>query len=282
MPIRIWTMAAVYLLLATMFCLTLHRHAQAADIVRVGGAGAGLATMRLLGEAFEKDHSGIKIQVFPSLGSAGGIAALSKGSLDIVTSSRQLKQDERIGNITEVEYAKTPFVFVTHKNVDKDGLTVSELENIYSGKTKNWPDGSRIRLVLRPDTDSDTKIVRSISHGMDQALKVAGSSKAKILAITDQDCTGTVARAPGSLGTSTLTQIVTEKLVLKILAFDGVVPSIKSLADGTYRLSKTLYLINGSNSRPAVKQFTEFVLTNKGRKILESSGNLVPPPLKNK
>jgi phosphate transport system substrate-binding protein len=266
--------ANLFFLVLFLACFTLISYAQAAEVVKIGGAGAGLGTMKLLGGAFEKKHPDIKVQVFPSLGSSGGISALSKGALDIVTSVRSLTPEESLAGLVATEYARTPFVFVTHKNVGKDGVTARELEDIYLGKTKNWPDGLRIRLVLRPETDSDTRIVSSITRGMEQAVKVAASNKAKILAVTDQDCTETVSKSPGALGTATLTQILTEKNPLKLLAFEGVTPSLKSLSDGTYRLGKTLYLVSKSASRPAARKFAEFILSREGRGILSQSGNL--------
>lgn len=269
------SMTTKSVLLFGILGIFIHLHAQAAEIIKIGGSGTGLGTLKLLGETFEKSHPGIKIQVFPSLGSTGGIEALSKGGLDIASSARPLKPEERTGGMVAIEYVKTPFVFVAHKDVRKDGLTTQELEDIFQGKTMNWPDGSRVRLVLRPETDTATKIVKSISPAMEQAMAVARSNKSKILAITDQDCTKYVANARGTLGTSTLTQIITEKSPLKSLDFNGVRPSIKSLSDGTYRLSTTLHLITNSQPRPAVRQFLDFVFSNEGLKIMTKSGNLV-------
>lgn len=269
------SMTTKSVLLFGVLGIFLHLHAQAAEIIKIGGSGTGLGTLTLLGETFEKNHPGIKIQVFPSLGSTGGIEALSKGGLDIATSARPLKPEERTVGMVAIEYVKTPFVFVAHKDVRKDGLTTQELEDIFQGKTMNWPDGSRVRLVLRPETDTATKIVKSISPAMEKAMAVARSNKSKILAVTDQDCTKYVANARGTLGTSTLTQIITEKSPLKSLDFNGVRPSIKSLSDGTYRLSTTLHLITNSQPRPAVRQFLDFVFSNEGLKIMTKSGNLV-------
>lgn len=257
-----------------VLALTVSAHANAVDVVRIGGAGAGLGTMKLLGEAFEKKHPGFRVQVFPSLGSAGGITALAKKSLDIVTSSRPLRPEERSSGLVEAAYARTPFVFVTHADVAKDGVTLGELEDIYIGKTVTWPGGTRIRLVLRPETDTDAGLLRSLSPVIERALKIAESNKSKILAITDQNCAETVARAPGAFGALTLTQVVTENRPLKILDFNGVTPSVAALSDGTYKLYKTLYLITGASSRPAVQRFAEFVHSAEGRRIVAKSGNL--------
>src|ERR1035437_455082 len=89
--------ANLFFLVLFWACFSFNLSAQAAEVVKIGGAGAGLGTMKLLGEAFEKKHPDIKIQVFPSLGSAGAIAALSKGALDIVTSVRPLSPEESLG-----------------------------------------------------------------------------------------------------------------------------------------------------------------------------------------
>lgn len=283
MPLQSKIIASrICFIIGIFLCPAFYSDAQAAEIIKIGGAGAGLGTMKLLGEAFEKKNPNIKVQVFPSLGSSGGILALSRGALDIATSSRAVRPEERASELVAFGYARTPFLFVTHKNVGKDELNTSELEDIYLGKTENWPDGKRIRLVLRPETDSDTTVVKSISKGVEQALNIARSSKGKILAVTDQDCTDIVAKSEGSLGTSTLTQVVAEKLPLKVLAFDGAKPSLKAISDGTYRLSKTLYLVTAVHPRPSVRRFTEFVFSSEGRRILSNTGNLAVSPSKSK
>jgi phosphate transport system substrate-binding protein len=267
---------AIYL--GVIFFLQFNSQVQAEEIVRVGGSGTGLGAMTLLSAAFEKNHPGIKVQVLPNLGSIGGIMALSKGALDLALIAHPLSPEDRLGGLMATEYARTPFVFTAHKDVGKDNLTVRELENIYLGKTVNWPDGRRIRLVLRPESHKATLIVKSIAYGVEQAMAVARSRNAYLLAVTDQDCSETVAQVAGALGTSTLTQVVTEKKSLKMLNFEGVAPSTKALSNGSYPLSISLYLVTAPRQRPAVQQFAKFVLSAAGRNILAKSGNLVLDP----
>lgn len=54
----------------------------AGEEIKIGGAGSALGSMKMLGAAFEKKHPGVKVVVLPSLGSIGGIKAVSKGALD--------------------------------------------------------------------------------------------------------------------------------------------------------------------------------------------------------
>ncbi len=248
--------------------------AHAAEIIKIGGTGTGLGTMKLLGEAFEKIHPEAKVQIIQDLGGAGGVMALLQGRLDIAISGSALNRDERVNGISAVEYARTPFVFVVHKKVGMSGLSMQELESVYAGTMQSWPDGNRIRLILRPETDTDSVIISAISPGMSQALKSARNRKGRIIALTDRESVEIVANTAGAIGTSTLTQIATEKLPLKVLAFDGAVPNLTSVSSGRYRLFKPLYLVTTSRITPVARQFADFVHSPQGGRILTQSGNL--------
>ena len=79
-------------LLAAVFFIFPHP-GQAADLT-LGGTGADLETMRVLGEAFEKANPGITIEVLPSLGSGGGIKALLAGVIDLALTARPLTKPQ--------------------------------------------------------------------------------------------------------------------------------------------------------------------------------------------
>ena len=123
-----------------------------AQEVKIGGSGFGLGVVKILGEAFERSHPGTKVRVVPSLGSTGGIKALLHGSLDIAISGRAPDDAEQRAGAADIEIARTPFVFIVNGKLAVDGVTNAELENIYNGKTLYWPNGTRVRLVLRPQT----------------------------------------------------------------------------------------------------------------------------------
>jgi ABC-type phosphate transport system substrate-binding protein len=63
--------------------------APAANVLRLGGTGAGLANIQNLAEAFAKTHPGVVAKVLPSLGSSGGIKALLAGAIDASVSVRR-------------------------------------------------------------------------------------------------------------------------------------------------------------------------------------------------
>lgn len=247
----------------------------AETVVKIGGTGSALGTMRQLAEEFAKKQPGTKVQILPSLGSTAGIKALLGGGLALALASRPLTESERLAGATEVEYARSPFVFVTNNTVSQKDVTTRELEGVYSGQVSSWPDGSRIRLILRPEKDIDTKLDRGISPGLEQAVQAAFDRSGMIIAITDQESTEAVIKTPGALGGATLTEIVSHNWPVQVLSFNGVQPSVETIADRSYPLVKSLYLVTTPNTPAAAQQFADFVRSPEGGKILARSGNLV-------
>jgi phosphate transport system substrate-binding protein len=80
-----------------------------------------------------------------------------------------------------------------------------------------------------------------------------------------------IERLPGSFGTATLCQIISEKRKLNVLSLNGVKPGVRTLANGNYPYFKDLYIITGPKSAPQVRQFIDFVFSSSGRSILRNS-----------
>ncbi|MBI4849211.1 MAG: substrate-binding domain-containing protein [Nitrospirae bacterium] len=242
--------------------------------LKIGGVGSALGAMKVLGAVFEQSHPGIKVKIFPSLGSTGGVKAVAEGSVDIGLSGRALKDEELKTGLSVIEYARTPMVFVVNKSVKISGLTTGEIVEIYKGKKQKWPDGQRIRLILRPASDSDTLVIRKISPEMNEALEAASLRAGMLTAPTDQENVDLIERTPGAAGFSTLTQITSEMRHVKILAYNNVEPSVKALAKGIYPLSKALYIVTKQKPSALARGFLDFIQSEKGVEILEALDNL--------
>ncbi len=269
------TLIRILLLGLVMTSFSLHSTGLGEEILKIGGTGTALGSMQLLVKAFEKSYPSINAMVIlPSIGSGGAIKAASKGAIDIGLSARPIKDEERKLGLSAMGYAKTPFIFATKKDVNISGLSIDEIIKIYRGEKETWPGGERIRLVLRPATDTDFLLAKKISPEMSNALDAALSRSGMTIALTDQDCLDIIGKTPGGLGFSTLTQIVSEKRPLKILSFNGVTPSTKTLANGSYPLFKSLFMVTKIEPSVPVQKFIDFVGSPGGRKILEESGNV--------
>lgn len=248
--------------------------AKATDL-NIGGTGFGLGIMRRLGVAFARSHPDVRINIVPSLGSSGGIEASLAGALDLAVSGRALKENERSRGCRAAKLARTPFVFIVNGSANKREVTTGELEEIYVGRILSWPDGERIRLVLRSDIEVDMTILKGLSPMMERAVKAASSRDGMILAVTDQDNVDAVETTVGALGGGTLMQVLTEERRVVILALNGVKPSVGGMRDGSYPLAKTLYLVTTPRTPAAAQRFIEFIRSKQGVAEVAKYGALV-------
>ena len=274
MPNSLLTPLIRSVVVATVFCLLFPAGSFAATL-KIGGTGGDLGTMRQLGEVFEKRHAGVTVDVLPSLGSGGGIKAVLAGAIDLAISSRPLKAKERGQGAQASPYTRTALVFATPRGNSETSVTTEQLIDIYSGAQRAWPDGTRIRIVLRPETDTDNTILKDSLPALAPALEEAANRPGIPVAFTDQEAADGIQNFSGGLGTSMLSIIYGEERQLKALALDGVTPSRESIADGAYPLTKTFYFVTGSDPGDTVAAFIAFARSEESRSILEKTGHVV-------
>ena len=266
-----------WMFLIALFCLLpalFARPSLAAEQVRVGGTGAGLAAMRQLADVYERSHPGVTVRIMPSLGSSGGIKAVLSGVIDIAISSRPLHEEEQRQGAASVEYARTPLVFATSAKNAPPSLSLDELEKIYAGGLSAWPDSGRIRLILRPENDAMTDDLRRISTGMSQALDAAKKREGLVMAITDQENADVLEKTPGSFGAITLSQALAERRKLTLFSFNGVNALRGRAVNASYPLFRSLFLVTSPKTSAAAKAFAASITGPAGRRVLEQTGNL--------
>ncbi|MBI5484166.1 MAG: substrate-binding domain-containing protein [Deltaproteobacteria bacterium] len=265
------------LLAACLFALigVLPINCLAAETVRINGSGSCLDMLKPFVEAYGKINRAVLIEIEKPLGSSGALKALLSGALDAVASSKALKPEEIAKGALQREYGRTPLAIVTEKNVRKMDITTKELEEIYAGKTTKWQNGESIRLILRPSQDIDTHILKTLSPGMSNAVNAAHSRPGMIVAVTDPEAYTAVSKTPGGIGATGLTSIITEKLPLNVLSLNGVAPTPRNLASGTYPLFKEISFVTTPRTTPAALKFIDFVYSPQGRAIADKTGVVV-------
>jgi phosphate transport system substrate-binding protein len=248
-----------------------------AEPIRVGRTGSASRTVALLAEAYQRQTPGAQIVILPSIGSRGSKRGLISGAVDVGFSANPPSPAEAEQGLAAFEYARTALVFATADGATP-AMTSQALIDAYAGKVTRWPDGRRLRLILRPAGNSDNAVLRNISPLFREAVDTALKREGMLIAATDQEAADAIASVPGALGTTTLALIVGEKRPLTALALDGVTPSMKAIASGTYPHTKTIYVITRQReARSAVGGFVRFLQTPDARAIVAGTGFLPLP-----
>ena len=241
----------------------------AAQTLRVGGTGTAIGMLQQVGAEFTA-ATGVKVDVVSSLGSTGAIRALTDGLLDIAVPARPLKPDESAAGLRQVAVLRTAYVIATsHPN--PDGLKRADIAKIFSAEKPAWSDGTPVRIILRPRSDTDTALLAELFPGMVDALEVARGRPELPTAATDQDNAALAEHTPGSLTGTTTTQIKTEHRDLHAVRLDGVGPTLANFESGAYRFEKKLYFIVPRNSAAAAQRFVDFLRSPQGVKALREA-----------
>ena len=246
----------------------------AAEVIKIGGTGGAIGTMKIIGKAFEKKYPGFRVEFLMGIGSNGALRAVPEGAIDIGLSTWMLTEKQLSQGISAIQYAKTPFIFVTKAELKQNNITTQDIIKIYSGEKQSWPDGERIRWVLHPAGDSDTLVVERLSPEVKKALKTALSRRGILIAHTDQENLELIEKTPGAFGYTTLTQILSEKRPVKILSLNSIAPGVKTLADGSYPVFTALYIVVKNKQSDKLWKFIDFVMSEDGASILKETGNL--------
>jgi phosphate transport system substrate-binding protein len=260
--------------LAALVASTRQAQPRQPGVLRLGGTGMALATMQQIGQAFVATRPELRVNVLPSLGTAGGLAAVSEGAIDLSLSARTLNAAEDARGLRSLAYARTPVAFVTHLALGVTGVTLPEVARILAGGIPAWPDGTLIRLVRREPSDADWTMLRSLSPDMSAAVTTALGRPGLLTVATDQENADILERLPGSFGMMSIGQLRAEARGVMPLTLDGVAPDVGELAAGRYRLSRTLHAVWREPPMPDVATFLAFLRGAQVSELLSRLGHI--------
>ena len=265
------TSSSKFLFVAFFAGLLMAPNAASAATLRSGGTGTSVGMLKQVGGEFAAGTGGaVKVEVVPSLGSSGALRALIDGKLDLAVSARPLKPEEASAGLRQVLVMRTPYVLAT-SHPQPQQLKAADLPKLFQGETPAWPDGSPIRLILRPRSEIDTVLLGDMFAGMAEALEAARRRGDIPTAATDQDNVALAQRLAGSFTGTTLTQLATERSSLHPIPIDGVAPTLANLESGAYRFAKTLHFVIGGKSAPETQKFVAFLQSPEGLKALRAA-----------
>lgn len=229
-------------------------------------------------EAFMDENPGVDISVQGG-GSGTGIAALINGTVDFANASRDIKDEERADaedkGIDAVEYkvAIDGIAVVVNAKNGVDDLTVEQLGKIYRGEITNWKDiggADKPIVLLSRDSSSGTyEYFKEEIVGEDNEY----AASAKLLPAT-QGIVDEVKTNEGAIGYVGLGYL---DPAVKVVAVEGVKASIETAADGSYPISRYLYMYSNGEPTGVMAAFLEWVLGEEGQALVADEG-FVPLP----
>jgi phosphate transport system substrate-binding protein len=265
---------AVLSILLAVGSVTLAR-VGSAETLNLGGSGGAVPMMRQVGATFAT-RTATDLKIFDSLGSGGGITAAGDGVLDVTISGRPLTQKEVAAGFSAPLILRTPYVLATSYQAPPS-ISRSEVSRLFADAKASWPDGTPVRIILRPTTESDNAVLFALFPGTEEAVTRARQRSDVPIAPTDQDNQEMATHTPGSLIGTTFTQTLLEARGLGMLPVDGVMPSGENLASGSYPYEKRLWLVQPPRKTEIGQKFIVFLSSPEGQQALKKAGILPLP-----
>jgi phosphate transport system substrate-binding protein len=279
-----WTGWTVCLLAAGLLWLLVGRgpespqaaeeHAEAAQEIENKGSDTLVNLALAWAEAYMQLFPQVRISVTGG-GSGTGIAAMINGTVDIANASRAMTPEEvaaaQANGITPVQFvvARDAIAVVVHPSNPVSGLTLQQISDIYTRKITNWRQvGGEDRpiVLLSRESNSGTYV-----YFLENVVRM-GDSQSDLLFSADtllmpssEGISVEVRQNPNAIGYDGLGYVTPDQKVLAV-AHDSespyVLPSVETVNDGSYPVSRPLYMYSAGQPTGQVAAYLSWILSD--------------------
>lgn len=207
--------------------------------------------------------------------------SLIEGQVDIIFVARPSKDQIAEAKSKSLEFKLTPigyeaFVFFVNSKNEVDGLSTTQIQDIYSGKITNWQDvGGKnlsIRAFQRPDNSGSQTMLQKIMEGKILMIPPKEDVVAGMGGIIEK--TSSYRNYKNAIGYSFLffaTEMIHNNQI-HLLKINGVYPDKNTIKNKTYPFTTELYAVTTNTKNPNVDRFIEWILSPQGQSLVEKTG----------
>lgn len=225
-------------------------------------------------EYYQSEYPDVRIAVTGG-GSGTGIAALMNGTVDIANASRQIKKEEietaQANGIDPIEFviARDAIAVIVNPENPVSELTLQQISDIYSGEISNWKEvGGDDRPIVRlsRETNSGTHV-----YFLETVLRLGDKksdtlfSMNTLLLPSSEGIIVEVRQNPNAIGYDGLGYVPHDLKMIAIAKEVGgeyVLPSIETVNDTTYPITRDLYMYTAGEPTGTVKVYLEWIITS--------------------
>jgi len=235
-------------------------------------------------EEYQKQYPQIQISVTGG-GSGTGFAALINGTIDIANASREIKQEEIETSLASgfepVEHivANDAIAVIVNPNNPVDQLTLKQVSDIYKGEITNWQEvGGEDRPIVKlsRETNSGTHVyfletVVRLNNKEDKSIFSADT----LLLPSSEGIISEVKDNPNALGYDGLGYVTEEVKMVALAPQEGdayILPSATSVINGTYPISRHLYMYTRGEAEGIQKEYLDWILSANAQDIVTELG----------
>ncbi len=240
--------------------------------ISINGSTTVLPIAQKAAEAFMKEHPEVAISISGG-GSGNGIKALIDKTTDIANSSRAIQPKEidlakeKGANPVEFIVAFDCIVPIVHPTNPLKDITLDQLKGLYKGDIRNWKEiggADKPVVIISRDTSSGTYEVWE-----EKVMKKERVFPGALLQASNGAVVQAVSNNPNAIG---YIGVGYGDKSVKLISVNSIVGSKQTTLDKTFPISRPLYMYTPVPAAGDVKNFLDFVISDKGQKLVEAEG----------
>jgi len=235
-------------------------------------------------EQYQMLNSDVNISVSGG-GSGTGITSLINGTTDLANASRELKPieyEEAVKNGVlpqEIVVARDAIAVIVNPSNPVGELTLLQISSIYKGEINNWKEvgGDDLQIVrLSRETNSGTHVyfletVIRLGDFEDKSI----FSPTTLLLPSSEGIISEVRDNPHAIGYDGLGYI-TDEVKMVAVAKDPkspyIIPSVNTVNNNQYPISRDLYIYTNKNSEVYINKYISWILSSEAQDIVLELG----------
>jgi phosphate transport system substrate-binding protein len=252
------------MLLLTLAALTMPGSALAAGSITIAGDPCSLPLAMKLADAYSRKDKTFKAEK-KQVGCMLGVYQAANGDADIGVSTQNGLTSNLPRDGKNMILAKAPIVLVVNRDNRVNNLSYDQLQDIYSGKIKNWKEvgGSDLEIknvMLEPCVKHTMS--KKVAPYSDDISRLTPGEKVNPVTHTNK----MVSEDKGAIGQQ-LYGYETDHV--KVLSIDGVFPTEETVP-GKYSFYEEYNFVTQGEPTGIIREFLRFALSDEGREIIRS------------
>jgi phosphate transport system substrate-binding protein len=248
------------------------------ESIQVDGSSTVYPLTEAAAEAFTTTQTGAARVTVGESGTGGGFAKFCRGETQVQNASRPILADEmRECATASIQYVEVLIAFdgvsvVVHPSNPVTNITMAELRRVWEPAAERtitnwrqvnraWPDLTM--QLFGPGTASGT-----FDFFTEAVMGDGGASRTDFTPSEDDNViVQGVASNNGSIGYFGYAYYIQNRERVRSLSIDGVAPTAETIADGSYALSRPMFVYVNAEAlrRPQVQRFMQYYVTNAAR-----------------
>ncbi|WP_294558657.1 phosphate ABC transporter substrate-binding protein [uncultured Mailhella sp.] len=233
----------------------------------IAGGTAHIPVMKKAAQAIMAANGDIRITVAGG-GSGVGVQKVGEGLVQIGNTGRALKE----GEIAKYGLVSFPFAIdgvavAVNPGNGVTSLTRAQVKDVFAGRITNWKElggkDAAISLYVREDgsgtreTFEERALDKGTSAGSANVVNSNGAMKTAI------------AQDPNAIGYVGIGHLDDS---IRGVTVDGMVPSQKNAADGSYTITRLLYMNTKGEPSGLTALFIDYIYSEDGKAFISGSG----------